>query len=84
MPIYSVAQVARYLRELLEEDPQLNDLWIAGEVSNLTTSQAGHIYFTLKDPTAQLRCVMFRNNNAGSRLLANGSLVVDPRSHQLL
>ena len=76
MPIYSVAQVARYLRELLEEDPQLNDLWIAGEVSNLTTSQAGHIYFTLKDPTAQLRCVMFRNNNAGSRLLANGSLVV--------
>ncbi len=76
MPIYSVAQVARYLRELLEEDPQLNDLWVAGEVSNLTTSQAGHIYFTLKDSTTQLRCVMFRNNNAGSRLLANGSLVV--------
>ena len=76
MPIYSVAQVARYLRELLEADQQLNDLWIAGEVSNLTTSQAGHVYFTLKDSTAQLRCVMFRNSNAGSRLLANGTLVV--------
>ena len=76
MPIYSVAQVARYLRELLEADQQLNDLWIAGEVSNLTTSQAGHVYFTLKDSTAQLRCVMFRNNNTGSQLLANGALVV--------
>ena len=76
MAIYSVSQVTRYLRELLESDPQLNDLWVAGEVSNLTTSQAGHIYFTLKDSTAQLRCVMFRNNNAGSRLLANGALVV--------
>ena len=76
MPIYSVAQVARYLRELLEADQQLNDLWIAGEVSNLTTSQAGHVYFTLKDSTAQLRCVMFRNSNTGSRLLANGALVV--------
>ena len=76
MPIYSVSLVARYLRELLEADQQLNDLWIAGEVSNLTTSQAGHIYFSLKDSMAQLRCVMFRNNNAGSRLLANGSLVV--------
>ena len=76
MPIYSVAQVARYLRELLEADQQLNDLWIAGEVSNLTTSQAGHVYFTLKDSTAQLRCVMFRNSNAGSRLLADGALVV--------
>ncbi len=76
MPIYSVAQVARYLRELLEADQQLNDLWVAGEVSNLTTSQAGHVYFTLKDSTAQLRCVMFRNSNTGSRLLANGALVV--------
>ena len=76
MPIYSVAQVALYLRELLEADQQLNDLWIAGEVSNLTTSQAGHVYFTLKDSTAQLRCVMFRNSNTGSRLLANGALVV--------
>ncbi len=76
MPIYSVAQVALYLRELLEADQQLNDLWIAGEVSNLTTSQAGHVYFTLKDSTAQLRCVMFRNSNTGSQLLANGALVV--------
>ena len=76
MAIYSVSLVARYLRELLEGDPQLNDLWVVGEVSNLTTSQAGHIYFTLKDATAQLRCVMFRNNNTGGRLLANGSLVV--------
>ncbi len=76
MPIFSVAQVARYLRELLEADQQLDDLWIAGEVSNLTTSQAGHVYFTLKDSTAQLRCVMFRNSNTGSRLLANGALVV--------
>ena len=76
MSIYSVAQVARYLKEMLEADRLLQDLWIAGEVSNLSTSQAGHVYFTLKDSAAQLRCVMFRRNNTGSQLLTNGSLVV--------
>ena len=74
-----VWQVARYLRELLERDPAMADLWIGGEISNLTTSSAGHIYFTLKDQGGALRCVYFRNNNARVRLkepMRNGDAVI--------
>jgi len=59
MKIYSVAEVTGYLRELLEADSMLADLWISGEVSNLSESTAGHLYFTLKDEASQLRCVLF-------------------------
>ncbi|MDD5175977.1 MAG: exodeoxyribonuclease VII large subunit [Sterolibacterium sp.] len=38
-------------------------LWVAGEVSNLTRAASGHVYFSLKDKTAQVRCVMFRNRS---------------------
>ena len=74
-----VWQVARYLRELLERDPAMSDLWIGGEISNLTTSSAGHIYFTLKDQGGALRCVYFRNNNVRARLkepMHNGDAVI--------
>jgi exodeoxyribonuclease VII large subunit len=66
--IYSVGQVATYVRELLETDVHLADLWVEGEVSNLTRSAAGHTYFTLKDESSQLRCVMFRRQHAGTPL----------------
>lgn len=74
-----VWQVARYLRELLERDPAMADLWIGGEISNLTTSSAGHIYFTLKDQGGALRCAFFRNNNIRARLktpMRNGDAVI--------
>ena len=47
------------------------DLWVTGEISNLRTSQAGHSYFTLKDDTNQLRCVMFKRTKDRD-LLASG------------
>ena len=74
-----VWQVARYLRELLEHDPAMADLWIGGEISNLTTSSAGHIYFTLKDQGGALRCAYFRNNNVRVRMkepMRNGDAVI--------
>lgn len=74
-----VWQVARYLREMLERDPAMADLWIGGEISNLTTSSAGHIYFTLKDQGGALRCVYFRNSNVRARLkepMRNGDAVI--------
>jgi exodeoxyribonuclease VII large subunit len=60
MEVYSVSRITTYLRELLETDPHLGDIWVSGEVSNLTRSTAGHLYFTLKDADSQLRCVFFR------------------------
>jgi len=60
MEVYSVSRITTYLRELLETDAHLADIWVSGEVSNLTRSTAGHLYFTLKDSESQLRCVFFR------------------------
>ncbi|MFQ5879182.1 MAG: exodeoxyribonuclease VII large subunit [Dehalococcoidia bacterium] len=75
-PIYQVSQVATYLKELLASDLHLADLWIEGEVSNLSRSSAGHTYFTLKDERAQVRCVMFRDAGPGADALENGAQVV--------
>jgi len=72
---YSVSWLARYLKELIESDLTLSNLWAEGEVSNLSRSSAGHTYFTLKDEDAQIRCVMFRRAYGGAPL-ENGAQVL--------
>ena len=61
MPLYTVSQVARYLKESLERDSVLADLWVSGEVTNLSRSAVGHVYFNLIEGGTQLRCVLFRD-----------------------
>jgi exodeoxyribonuclease VII large subunit len=60
--VLSVTELNRTVRELLEASIPL--LWVGGEISNLTRAASGHWYFSLKDKTAQVRCVMFRSRNA--------------------
>jgi exodeoxyribonuclease VII large subunit len=72
--VYTVSQVTTYIRESLETDPLLSDLYVLGEVSNLRVSSAGHSYFTLRDGQAVLNCVMFKGQ-AGAGLLAGGASV---------
>ncbi len=55
----SVSALARSVRDLLEQRFPL--AWVRGEISNLVRAKSGHIYFSLKDDAAQLRCVMFRS-----------------------
>lgn len=57
--ILTVAELNRAARRLLEQQFPL--LWVAGEISNLTRAASGHVYFSLKDAQAQVRCVMFRS-----------------------
>jgi len=72
---YRVSWLARYLKELIESDLRLSNIWVDGEVSNLSRSSAGHLYFTLKDEEAQLRCVMFRRASGGAPM-ENGAQVL--------
>lgn len=58
---YTVEGVTAYIRDLLDHDPPLQDIWVRGEVSNMRVASSGHWYFTLKDEYAQLKCVMFRS-----------------------
>ncbi len=59
--IYSVSELNRTIRDLLESQFPL--LWIEGEISNLARPASGHLYFTLKDERAQVRCAMFKSRN---------------------
>jgi exodeoxyribonuclease VII large subunit len=58
---WTVSSLTRYIREALESDVQLQDVWVRGEVSNLSRPASGHVYFTLKDAGASLRCVVWRS-----------------------
>jgi exodeoxyribonuclease VII large subunit len=72
--VYTVSQVSFHIKESLESDPLLRDLWVVGEVSGLRASSAGHTYFGLKDRETLLRCVMFRGMK-GAELLSEGDSV---------
>ena len=62
--IITVSQLTGYLRQVLESDELLQDLWVEGEISNFTRASSGHLYFTLKDSQSAVRCVMWRNWSA--------------------
>ncbi len=60
--VLTVSGVSQYLRALMESDEILRDVWISGEISTYSQPKSGHIYFTLKDSAASLRCVIWRSS----------------------
>lgn len=88
--VLTVSELTSYLRKLLAGDPLLASLWVKGEVTNFRPHSSGHMYFTLKDAAAALRCVMFRAQNGrlsfepanGLEVLARGYVSVYPRDGQ--
>jgi exodeoxyribonuclease VII large subunit len=58
---WSVSEVNAYLKGLMEADANLQNLWVEGEISNLSRPTSGHLYFTLKDASSSIRCVMWKN-----------------------
>lgn len=63
----TVSQLTFRIRKLLEDNPELQDVWVTGEISNLSRPASGHIYFTLKDKNASLRCVMWKTEAMRTR-----------------
>ncbi len=84
MQVYRVSQITAYIKELFDSDYALQDLWLEGEVSNYSQAASGHVYFTLKDEEAQIRCVMWRSQverqaylpQDGEAILAHGRISV--------
>ncbi len=76
------------LREALESDPLYQDLWLEGEVSDLSRSSPGHVYFSLRDDDGCLKCVLFRGQalrqhhtlRIGDQVVVHGGLSIYPRS----
>lgn len=63
--IYTVLQINKYIKNMIDQDFFLGNLQVQGEVSNCKYHSSGHIYFTLKDKDAAISCVMFAGNRAG-------------------
>ena len=59
---WTVSKLTFYIRRLLEENEVLQDVWVQGEISNLSRPASGHVYFTLKDSSAALKCVMWKTS----------------------
>lgn len=70
--VLDVFQLTAYIKDLIETDPMLEDVWVRGEITSLSRSAAGHIYFNLSTDGSQLQCALFRNNQRG--------LLTQPRS----
>lgn len=73
----TVSDISRYLRELMDSDEILRDVWIRGEISNLSRPTSGHIYFTLKDPTSALKCVIWKMNAARLPLMLQSGMAIE-------
>ena len=72
--IYAVSRLVRESRGVLEGSFPL--LWVEGEMSNLAMPASGHIYFTLKDEAAQVRCAMFKGRNRQLRFIPENGMKV--------
>ncbi|RLA01349.1 MAG: exodeoxyribonuclease VII large subunit [Gammaproteobacteria bacterium] len=72
--IYAVSRLVREARVALEGSFTL--IWVEGEISNLAMPASGHVYFTLKDEVAQVRCAMFRNRNRQLRFTPENGMQV--------
>ena len=89
--IITVRQLNTYVRSVIEGDSRLNNVAVCGEISNLKNHYAsGHVYFTLKDNDALIRCVMFKQNalrlafsaNDGERVVCTGKITLYEKDGQ--
>lgn len=82
----TVSYLTQMIKDLLESEESLQDVWIEGEVSNLSRPSSGHLYFTLKDGACSLNCVIWRGNaqrlrtqpREGALMQAHGAIGVYP------
>lgn len=88
--IISVSELSNYIKELLDSVPLLKNILVRGEVSNYRPNSSGHMYFSLKDESSVIRCVMFRgaasklrfNVENGMKVIVTGSISTFVRDGQ--
>lgn len=86
----SVTQLNRYLKDVIEGDTGLKNIYVKGEISNYKFHSSGHMYFTLKDEGSKIKCIMFRTYNStlkfmpedGMNVIVRGSISIYERDGQ--
>lgn len=90
MQIFSIGDVTRYIKHILDKDRTLNSIYVRGEISNFKRHYSGHCYFTLKDSDATIKTVMFRSRSQllkfeprdGMKVVVGGTVTVFERDGQ--
>ncbi len=85
--VYTVAQVNSYIKNMFAQDYMMQSILVRGEVSNCKDHASGHLYFTLKDQSGTIACVMFAGNRSGldfqlksgQKVVAAGNIAVYER-----
>jgi len=88
--VFTVTEITRYIKQILVRDQILRDVYVQGEISNFSQATSGHCYFTIKDKTSRLKCVMFRDKRRllnftpkdGMKVIASGSINIYERDGQ--
>ena len=62
--VFTVTQLNTRVRGMLKSSPELQDIWVSGEISNLTRAASGHYYFVLKDAGSEIRCALFSRSRS--------------------
>ena len=73
----TVSQLTFRIRKLLEGDLEMQDVWVEGEISNLSKPNSGHIYFTLKDKNASLKCMMWKPDASRLRINLQDGMAIE-------
>ena len=79
--VLTVSLVNRYIKEIISRDVILSNLWIRGEISNFKHHSSGHMYFTLKDESSIIKCVMFRTHNSYLKFIPENGMKVIVRGY---
>lgn len=74
--VLSVSEINRYIKEIISRDLILSNLWVRGEISNYKNHYSGHMYFTIKDETSLIKCVMFRTYNSSLKFVPENGMKV--------
>ncbi len=77
--VLTVAQLNAYIKQIIDSDRLLSNVWIKGEISNFTNHRTGHFYFTLKDPDSLIRAVMFKSAASKLKFLPENGMKVIAR-----
>jgi exodeoxyribonuclease VII large subunit len=77
----SVSDITRYLRQVMESDEVLQDVWVEGELSNLARPVSGHIYFSVKDASASLKCVIWKSNALRIKVALQNGMAVEAHGY---
>ncbi len=89
--IIQVGSLASYLKDLIDSDEVLQDMWVEGEVSSFTVAASGHAYFAIKDDQSAIDCVMWKTARArqsfqprvGDKIVVHGAATVYERTTRL-